>query len=210
MEPEKEEISPDHSVAEGENPEENPMLSTSQGKISKLESDVFGLLQSFVYTLVVIVIVFSFVAPITRVSGESMEPTLFDGEVLMVWALMYQAEAGDIVIITDPTVARLEGQSIVKRVIAVAGDVVEIRYDSNEVLVNGVALVEDYILEEMRAIYYGGGEEFTVPEGTVFVLGDNRNHSSDSRDPDIGMVEEGYIIGKVICGVWPSSAWRTF
>lgn len=189
--------------------EENPMLHTSQGKVSKLESDLFYLLQSFVYTLLFIVIIFTFVAPITKVSGSSMEPTLFDGEVMLVWALGYQPENGDVVIVNNPTIEYLGGQSIVKRVIAVAGQTVEIDYSQNQVLVDGLVIPEPYLSEEMRPIYAeNNGAVVTVPEGHIFVLGDNRNNSADSRSSEIGMVDERYVIGKVFCGLWPVTAWH--
>lgn len=190
--------------------EENPMLHTTQGKISKLESDLFGLLQSFVYTLLVIVVLFSFVSPITRVSGSSMEPTLFDGEIMLVWGLWYQPKASDVVIVNNPTIEYLAGQSIVKRVVAVGGQTVSINYEENTVYVDGVPLAEPYLSEPMRPIY---GElimeDVLVPEGYVFVLGDNRNNSADSRSSEIGLVDTRYVIGKVICGIWPMSAWRS-
>lgn len=189
--------------------QENPMLQTSQGKIGKLESDLFGLLESFVYTLTVIVLVFSFVAPITKVSGASMEPTLYDGEIMLVWGFAYTPSQNDVVIVNNPTIEYLDGQSIVKRVVATGGQSVVINYEENQVLVDGVALDEPYIAEHMRPIYGATDlEPIVVPEGYVFVLGDNRNHSADSRSSEIGLVDERYVIGKVLCGIWPVSAWR--
>ncbi len=189
--------------------QENPMLQTSQGKVGKLESDAFGLLQSFVYTLLVIVLVFSFVAPITRVSGASMEPTLYDSEIMLVWGLAYEPKQSDVVIINNPTIAYLEGNAIVKRVIAVGGQSVVINYEENQVLVDGVALEEDYIAEHMRPIYGSTSlEPIEVPEGYIFVLGDNRNHSADSRSSDIGLVDTRYVVGKVVCGIWPLTSLR--
>lgn len=189
--------------------QENPMLQTSQGKMSKLESDAFGLLQSFVFTLTAIVLLFSFVSPITKVSGASMEPTLYDSEILLVWTLGYTPKQDDVVIINNPTIEYLDGQSIVKRVIAVGGQSVVINYEENQVLVDGVALEEDYIAEHMRPIYGTTSlEPIEVPEGYVFVLGDNRNNSADSRSSEIGMVDSRYVIGKVMGGIWPLSSLR--
>lgn len=189
------------------------MLHTTQGEISKIESDVFGLLQSLVTTLCSIVLLFTFVCPITKVSGSSMEPTLQEDEVMLVWAVLgYEPEISDIVIVTDPTfVDNLAGQSIVKRVIALEGQTVEMDYGNNQVLVDGSPIFEPYLGEKMVDIY-GQIDDgvFVVPEDCVFVLGDNRNHSSDSRDPKIGMVHVDYIKGKVIMGVWPIGSWRTF
>lgn len=188
----------------------DPMLCTTPGKISKLESDVFGMLQGLVFTMTIIVLLVTFVCPITKVSGASMEPTLHDGETLLVWGLPgYEPEMLDIIIVTDPTVARLEGQSIVKRVIALEGQTVEIDYVNNQVRVDGSPLYEPYLGEAMLPIYADMGV-VTVPEDCVFVLGDNRNRSADSRDVEIGMVNVNYIKGKVILGVWPVSNWQVF
>lgn len=191
--------------------QENPMLQTSQGKFTKLESDAFGFIQSFVLMLLPVVILFTFVSPITKVSGRSMEPTLHDSDILLMRSLGYTPKADDVVIINNPTIAYLDGQSFVKRVIAVGGQSVVIHYEENQVLVDGVALQEDYIAEHMRPIYGETDlEPIVVPEGYVFVLGDNRNNSADSRSSEIGLVDTRYIIGKVVCGIWPMSAWQFF
>ncbi|MFI3254237.1 MAG: signal peptidase I [Eubacteriales bacterium] len=181
------------------------MLQTTQGKISKLESDCFYLLQSLMFTLSFVIVLFTFVCPITKVSGESMEPTLHDGQTLLVWIFFgYTPAIHDIVIITDPTVEEFGGSSIVKRVIALEGQTVEIDYVDHQVRVDGIPIYEPYILEQMRPIY-GDLDQgvLTVPEGCIFVLGDNRNHSSDSRSPSIGMVNVGYVKGKVLLSLWP-------
>lgn len=190
--------------------EEIPMLQTTVGERRKLESDVFYLLQNFIHTFLAIVVVFTFVGLVTRVSGASMEPTLHDGEVLLVWSLAYEPKAQDIVIITNPTPGRLEGQSIVKRIIAVAGDMVEVDYKNNQVLVNGVPLQENYLNGVMIPVYNENAGIVEVPPDHVYVLGDNRNYSSDSRDPEIGMVHTGYINGKVLCGIWPLRSGKDF
>ncbi len=202
MEEDKEEVSVDVLSLEEDEP---AMLRTTQGKISKLESDFFYLLQSLMFTLCVVVVLFTFVCPITKVSGDSMEPTLHDGQTLLVWTFFgYTPQINDIVIITDPTVEEFDGSSIVKRVIALEGQTVEMDYANNQVRVDGSPLYEPYIMETMRAIY-GDLDQglLQVPEGCVFVLGDNRNHSSDSRSPLIGMVNVGYVKGKVILSIWP-------
>lgn len=185
-----------------------PMLNTVQGKVSRLESDLFYYLQSMVFVMVVVIGVFTFIACLSQVSGHSMDPTLEDGETLLVWTLGYTPKQNDVVIINKISAESLNGQSIVKRVIATGGQTVEIDYQINQVMVDGVPLVEDYIFERMLPIY---GEDLTmveVPEGSIFVLGDNRNHSADSRDSGIGLVLEDYVLGKAIYGIWPFSSWR--
>ena len=102
-------------------------------------------------------------------------------------------EAGDIVIVSVPTFK--EGKPIVKRVIATGGQTVDIDFETGVVYVGDTALEEDYIRE---ATFTKEGLEFpvTLGEGQLFVMGDNRNRSTDSRSPDIGPVEEEYVIGR--------------
>lgn len=172
--------------------EEKPMLHTTQGEPSRLDSDLFNWLQSLLFTMTIAVL-FAFVGGLTRVSGASMDPTLHDGEMLLLWSLGYEAEVGDVVIVNKPTVEYLGGQSIVKRVIALGGQTVYVDYENNQVLVDGVPISEPYILEaNMNAIYREeDNPEVLVPEGSVYVLGDNRNNSSDSRFSLIGTIDEG-------------------
>lgn len=92
---------------------------------------------------------------------------------------------------------------IVKRVIATAGQTVQIDYAAGTVTVDGVVLEEDYILEPMRQQYWQAITEITVPEGSVFVMGDNRNVSADSRDPTLGTVDCRYILGQAVAVVFP-------
>lgn len=188
--------------------EEHPMLHQKQGQVASLNSDLFAWFENMVITLTVFTIFSIFLFSFTRVSGASMEPTLNDGEILLLWSGGYSPEVGDIVIVNNPTIEYLEGSSIVKRVIALGGDLVEIDYGANTVAVNGIPVIEDYILEKMRPIYGEEVSEFLVPEGSVFVLGDNRNHSADSRYYEISYVDEGYILGVVKAGVFPLSSIR--
>ena len=94
---------------------------------------------------------------------------------------------------------------IVKRVIAVGGQTVEIDYDTGTVYVDGQPLEEDYIMEPMvrPESPYLQGTYWEVPEGSVFVMGDNRNNSSDSRDSRLGPVDTRYVLGRAICTVLP-------
>ena len=127
---------------------------------------------------------------IVIVSGISMLPTLNDGSIIVVKHAFYTPERGDIVVCTPPNY----GKQLVKRVIAVAGDTVDINYATGQVYVNGELLEEDYINEETYTDY-GTVFPLTVDEGHVFVMGDNRNHSYDSRYPTIGQVSVDVIRG---------------
>ena len=159
---------------------------------------VYGWLQAVVPVVVGIVVVFTLLGRITVVDGSSMRPTLEHGDRMLVWSLGYEPQQGDIVVLHKD----FEGVSgpIVKRVIAVGGDTIQILEDG--VYVNGTRLEEPYVNPEETPKYTNVSETLkngtTVPEGTVFVMGDNRNHSTDSRV--IGFVPEGDIIGKVIGG----------
>lgn len=179
----------------------HPMLKTREGFSERVESDLFYGLQNLVLTLVIIVLTFSFLGRITQVKGDSMNPTLTNNEMLLVWSLGYKPAQGDIVIVNKLTAEYLGGDSIVKRIIALEGQTVLVDYENNQVLVDGVALQEPYLSEAMYPIY-GPQEEILVPADSVFVLGDNRNGSSDSRDPRLETIHQGYIMGKALCGIF--------
>lgn len=167
-------------------------------------SDVFGWLQALTFALVFLLVVFTFFGRLIGVDGHSMDPTLNDRDMLFIQSIGYTPKQGDIIVlhkdfgdITYP---------IVKRVIAVGGQTVEIDYNTSTVYVDGQPLDEPYILEPMvepDPTDTNYGTYWEVPEGSVFVMGDNRNHSSDSRDIRLGPVEEEYILGKAIVTVLP-------
>ena len=92
---------------------------------------------------------------------------------------------------------------IVKRVIAVGGQTVDIDYQTGTVYVDGEALDEPYLNEPMEEPWYEDLTSVTVPEGSVFVMGDNRNHSNDSRDVTLGTVDERYVLGRAVCVLLP-------
>lgn len=121
---------------------------------------------------------------------------------MIVSDLGYNPKRGDVIVVNKETFSI---GPIVKRVIAVGGDTVDINFATGEVFVNGEVLDEPYINEPT---YTAEGTEFplTVPEGQLFLLGDNRNGSSDSRDPRIGLVDERYVIGHVLAVIFPFSS----
>ena len=152
------------------------------------------------------VLLFTFVARIIVVSGPSMENTLIAGDLILVWSLGYTPKQGDVVVLTQES---YQEDSIVKRVIATGGQRVDIDYSSNTVRVDGVPLEEDYIKERMFLPSYGEGiNHVTVPEGCIFVMGDNRNQSADSRHPSIGIVDTRCVIGRGLTVVFPFSHWK--
>ena len=168
----------------------------------------YTLLHDLVYILACVAIVFVFAVRLVGVVGSSMYPTLYHGDYLCLLSnVFYQdVEAGDIVVMTVPY---FEGEPIVKRVIAAEGQTVDIDFESGEVYVDGELLDEPYINQPTHESFQeiGQGLEYplTVEEGTVFVLGDNRNASTDSRFAPVGLVDERYILGKVLCVALPGA-----
>ena len=128
-----------------------------------------------------------------------MVPTLQNGNQLLVSNLFYTPEKGDIVILTKDSFMT---SPIVKRVIATEGDTVDIDFETGEVSVNGEVLDETYIAEKTQT-HFDMDFPQTVPEGCIFVMGDNRNHSTDSRCEALGMVDTRYVIGKVLMRIYP-------
>ena len=169
------------------------------------KGDAFDWLQCVITALVLCILIFTFVGRTVSVVGPSMEQTLTEGDRLIISKLFYTPKYGDIVVLRKDSFARYP---IIKRVIATEGQVVDIRfadeYSDGVVYVDDVALEEPYINEE---IFSTSLQDFTrpvtVPEGCVFVMGDNRNRSTDSRDKDIGCVDTRYIIGKALFRLTP-------
>ena len=158
--------------------------------------ELYEWVQALVGSVLVVVLVFTFVIRLIGVDGHSMVPTLQDGDRLLVLnSMLYDDyKYGDIVVLRKETFLE---EPIVKRVIATEGQTVDIDFDEGVVYVDGQALEEDYINERT---YLEEGTEFplTVPEGSIFVMGDNRNRSSDSRDSRLGTVDARYVIGKAV------------
>lgn len=175
----------------------------------RFASELFSWGESLMAVLIFFVVVFTFFVRLIGVDGTSMYPTLQDHSIMLVSNLGYTPEKGDIVIL------RKEGfysdQPIVKRVIATGGDTVDIDPMTGDVIVNGEVLDEPYILEKINTLERMGDLTYpqTVPEGCVFVMGDNRNASTDSRDSRLGMVDERYILGHVQSVVFPISDFGT-
>lgn len=171
-------------------------------------SDLFEWLQLLMGCVLVAVVLFNCFARLTRVDGNSMNNTLEDGEMMLIWSLGYQPQQGDIVVLnkTDQVTDQLlHSKAIVKRVIATGGQTVDIDYSTGTVYVDGEPLDEPYIKEEMylpaNPMMYN--THWEIPEGSVFVMGDNRNASTDSRHDMVGPIDEDYILGKVVFALWP-------
>ena len=164
----------------------------------------YSWLRTLVCVVLATVLVFTLVVRIVRVDGQSMRETLQNGDILLTVNRHLAAElkAGDIVVVKKEYFE--DGKPIVKRIIATEGQTVDIDFDEGVVYVDGQALEEDYINERT---YLEEGTEFplTVPEGSIFVMGDNRNRSSDSRDSRLGTVDARYVIGKAVFMAFPGA-----
>ncbi len=171
-------------------------------------TDLFEWLQLFLGCVIVAVVLFNCAARLTRVDGESMDNTLQHGEILLIWSLGYTPQQGDVVVLNKTSTLLpgwTEPHAIVKRVIATGGQTVDIDYFTGTVYVDGQPLDEPYIPEEMYLPYSADMQKthWEVPEGSIFVMGDNRNHSTDSRDDRLGVIDTDYILGKAVLALWP-------
>ena len=172
--------------------DEEPKVKTEEEKKQETRLDAYDWVQSIVSTLVVVILAFVFIGRQTGVSGYSMQNTLHNKDYVIITTLFYTPHYGDIVIINSDAFEDL----LVKRVIATEGQTIDINPETHEVIVDGFVLNEPYIREPTRAMLNFNGL-VTVPEGCVFVMGDNRNQSRDSRDSAVGFVDVREIIGKV-------------
>ena len=171
----------------------------------RARSDVYDWIQSLMAALIFCVVLFSFFVRLIDVNGPSMNPTLYEGDKLLVSDLFYKPKAGDVVIFKtdnyDPE------KALVKRIVATEGQEINIDFENGIVYVDGEALDEPYVAEAIHSKLDFIGPK-TVPEGCVFVLGDNRNSSRDSRYSMIGMVDERMILGRAYAVVYPFNVIR--
>lgn len=167
---------------------------------------LFDVTDSVKGAVLVVFLVFALMFRAVGVDGDSMNPTLRDQDWVAVAGAVTEFERGDIVIVNQPWRRNVP---IVKRVIAVGGDTIDIDFDKREVYVNGVKLNEPYILEPTW-LSYDVQFPLTVDEGKLFVMGDNRNDSIDSRSSQIGLIDERYVLGKALIRIYPIDEWKIY
>lgn len=169
-----------------------------------LKKSIMLYLHDLIYMLAAVMLVFLLLFRVVIVSGSSMYATLWDGDWLLVLSSVFytEPEQGDIIIASKESFKN--GEPIVKRVIADERQTVDIDFDAGIVYVDGVALQEDYI-HNLTTTYEGVDFPLTVEEGCIFVMGDNRRESKDSRNPEIGLIDKREILGKAIFLMFPGT-----
>lgn len=185
-------------------PDQTPQGKKEEEKTS-FKQDLYYWTQALIVVLVGLILVCTLAGRVIRVVGSSMVPTLHENDLLLLWSVGYTPQRGDVVVLRKES---FMSYPVVKRVIATGGEHVTVDYTTGTVSVDGVALDEPYLNELM--VDTGSPNmtvlDVTVPEGSVYVMGDNRNHSSDSRHRDLGTVDERYILGKALCRIFPLTA----
>ena len=179
-----------------ENENKNDDLNDTGGSENKARMELYDWLQCVVSAIICGIFIFVFIGRTIGVEGDSMRDTLHYYDTVIMSNLFYTPKNGDIIIFKVPSNA-FGDTPLVKRVIAVAGQTIDIDFDTGEVFVDGVVLNEPYIKgNTIKRIHFEG--PLTVSEGHVFVMGDNRENSSDSRDSRVGEVDTRLILGKVL------------
>ncbi len=200
---------PENIMIDGESRE------SEKGKKSKFLSAIHDYVEIFALSIIAVLLIFTFCVRLCRVDGNSMNQTLSHGEMLITTNLFYTPKQGDIVVFHLSN--RYYEEPLVKRVIAVEGQTVEIDlsdcvitvddvlYEDEFAYLDGGSYVirsefnERYMHEENGKLYFRA----EVPDGKLFVLGDNRNHSSDSRAKHIGFIDEDCVLGKAVVRLSP-------
>ncbi len=186
----------------------------SQGLWARLAAELYDYAEMFVFAAMAVLLVFTFGLRLCTVSGDSMVQTLYDGEQLLVSNLGYRPQQGDILIFHQTSeIYERFNEPIVKRVIATEGQWIDINRASGTVTVYDENFENPQILDESAYRYLDSGEweiglamsfPVQVPEGHLFVMGDNRNNSSDSSTSEaIGFVDTRRVLGRVICRLTP-------
>ena len=177
---------------------------TAETKKVPLIVSVYDWLEIVCISVVLTVLIFTFVGRTATVFGDSMTHTLREGDRLAVINLMYTPERGDIVIVQKES-GYYADELLIKRVIAKGGQTVTFDFETWTVSVDGEVIDEPYVRRVMGDMHKGDmtGDTITVPEGCYFVLGDNRNESSDSRYDTVGFVKKTEILGHAFFRISP-------
>ncbi len=176
-------------------------------------ASMYDFVEMFVLAVVFVILLLTLFFRLCRVDGPSMNKTLQDGEPLIVSDLFYTPKSGDIIVFHQTngereTTSPLNrfNEPIVKRVIATGGQYVKLDYAAKKVYVSDDETFEESDVIDESYAYFSGDTwrqsstvtEYHVPEGYLFVMGDNRNNSADSRYPEVGFVDERRVLGRVL------------
>lgn len=187
-------------------------IAKPKSKTEKFEK-LYDALEVVAVAVVIVLVIFTFIGRMSTVDGSSMLNTLAEGERLIVSNVFYTPKTGDVIVFQQS--GMFFDEPLVKRVIATEGQTLKIDFDNWRVWVDGVLLDEKYVNREygktmrednyktMYADLLDENGAITIPEGYVFVMGDNRNHSSDSRFKGVGLVRVEDIMGHVIFRLFP-------
>ncbi len=161
--------------------------------------NIYDWAQALTYAIAVGILLFVFLFRIVGVDGTSMFSTLYNGDRIFISNLFYEPENGDVIVLRSDSYG---SEPLVKRIIATEGQTIDIDFNKGVVYLNGVELHEDYVYTPTNAQEDFSGP-VTVPEGYVFVMGDNRNGSTDSRSKHVGLIDKDNILGKAYFILFP-------
>ena len=182
--------------------EESEELS-AEDRAKKMRMELYDWIQCVVTALICGVLIFIFIGRTIGVDGISMMQTLQDYDRVIMSNLFYTPKNGDIIVFRSQNES-FHDTPLVKRVIATAGQTIDINFETGDVYVDGVLRDEPYI-NTMTTSKHDFEGQITIPDGYVFVMGDNRNNSTDSRDKKVGLVDTRYILGKVLFVLIPGA-----
>ncbi len=177
-------------------------------KEQKSKKETVEWLSTLVVSILVVVLLFTFCFRMVGISGDSMLDTLEDGDRIIIRSAFYTPKQGDIVVVSREYIVRPDGTSpepIIKRVIATEGQTVYMDAANNKVFVDGKEIDEPYVKGSISEWGIHVQNPHVVKDGCVFVMGDHRTVSHDSRSPDIGDVDVRYVLGKAMVQIFPLS-----
>lgn len=165
-------------------------------KSENVKKFLYELSDIFAVAMLIILIVTSFFIRVINVSGTSMEPTLHEADRLVLSSFCYTPERGDIIVSSQPN---SKERLLIKRIVAVEGDTIDIDWQSGAITINGEVIEEDFVTETYFNTFcdHKGDFPMTIPDGYSFVMGDNRLVSWDSRYEEVGLIRNDYIMGSV-------------
>ena len=174
-------------------------MKKNNDEVRNTRKEIVDWAQTLIVSLVVVIVFYTFFFRVVTVDGQSMDPTLQQNDRMLMRVIGYTPQRGDIVVIDSYS---QYGKPLIKRVIGLPGDVIDIDFATGDVSVNGTVLDEPYIAAptvQQHEVRF----PVTVEEGHIFVMGDNRPISLDSRSSDVGQLDCMDVLGKVFFRIFP-------